>query len=181
MTRCPLPANQKQRQWEYDETANAPCSFHAGMELRGTLSRWMWVESDTEQTDPAWTWLNGGKKMEVASLPEPPVSMAFQWGSLSPGGRAIRLLGSGSNDDLVEYRGLVAHMVFELIIQTWPGILPQDLVVANNVFGASRWEPNFVYQFGQVSQQLPLDPPLAMPLGFWTVTPLDRCNVCPDD
>lgn len=175
---CSLPANQKLRKWEYNNNGNAPCAFQFGMENDGTLSRWFWCESDTNQTDPSWTWLNGGVKLSVASLGSPPETMRFQFGSQGPFSSAATMVGAGSNDPPVNWLGFSDQMVFELLLQNWPTIDPFDLVIFSSRFSASLWRPNFEFSWSTMVQRIPVSPAVPAPLGFFKCTPLVCGNTC---
>lgn len=175
---CDLAENQQFVKWQYANNGNAPCAFQFGMENDGTLSREFWCESSAVQTAPEWAWLDGGVKLVVSSLGEPPETMRHQFGSQLPFSSAATMVGAGSNNPPVEWLGFSDQMVFELLLQNWPTPDPFDLVVFSSRFSASLWRPNFAFNFGLMTQRVPASPVVPGPVGFFECWPLKCGNNC---
>lgn len=170
---CDLAVNRRRVKWEYLNKENALCKAQFGFLLDGTLARQFWFEFEQEQTNPDWTWLNGGFVLDNRDPLNPRFTGEWVWTGTNPAFE-IALNIEGSNYPLPGFPPAEnLTMRLESSILRPVGINP-GFFVSQQL--SSPVANNTAWRFTAYEDVLGTG--LAPPEGAARCTPLMACNEC---
>lgn len=174
---CDLPTQRRRKHWVKDDDELAPCRAGTGYANNGFIARDFWIEFDTVQTVPHWSFLNSGLLMPFEA-PTLPTSVTGEWfyRTLLPL-REVGLSVTGYNE--LQIFPTLSFTVFQQL-----NVIYFDLAGGGNLFweqaSAIRTTPSSIStavfgEFVQVSPS-PGQPPTIV--GGAVMTPLKPCHNC---
>lgn len=174
---CNLSTQTRREHWQRLDSENAPCSAGLGFRNDGATARQYWIEMDTVQTNPIWTFLNSGKVItyEAPALGTPPPSEWF-WRTLVPPREVgLSMFGYNSQADF-DLRFYSVAQALDIIYVDVPG----GGIVHWEHAEATRMLPSSISTavFGEFVQIAPSFGAPTTITGGAVCTPLQPCHDC---
>lgn len=174
---CNLATQKRRKHWQNLDDENAPCMAGTGYANNGSMARQYWIEFDTVQTVPHWSFLNAGLLMTFEQ-PTLPTSVTGEWfyRTFLPL-REVGLTLNGHNE--VQTVGGFTFTVAQQL-----NVIYFDLAGGGNLFweqsNALRFTPSIISTavFGEFVQVSPSPGSPATIIGGAVITPLKACHDC---
>ncbi|GAG73190.1 unnamed protein product [marine sediment metagenome] len=175
---CDLETQRRRIKWEYLNSQNAPCLSEWGFSLSGSQAKEYWCEFDVAQSDPLWTWMDGGHLLSRINPPILDATGELEFRTGIGGGEIATLKLEGFNEiQEGEFAGftVAATFLFNFVPPATPGnVLFEDTRVVLAPQNNLQWPfPNLVQTFPNPDVQ-----PFPRPTGILRVTPLKACHTC---